>query len=178
MVKIPLCFVGWGRGELKENGIMLEVNQKVLLKWRIGMSQETPELFTGEQGGRAESSNIFFLFKKIFFLCVWWYGKGWVIPTTPVQCCYVVILFIYLFIYFFFFCGGDDRTPLKFCNFGCYCLYIFVVVVVCLIVILFSPRPSWDAWSLIVFVESCCPLLLKAMIVINSLVICVCNQTI
>ena len=53
VVKIPLCFVGWGRGELKENWIMLEVNQKVLLKWRIGMSQETPELFTGEQGGRA-----------------------------------------------------------------------------------------------------------------------------
>ena len=42
VVKIPLCSVGWGRGELKENWIMLEVNRKVLLEWRIGMSQETP----------------------------------------------------------------------------------------------------------------------------------------
>ena len=118
VVKIPLCSVGWGRGELKENWVMLEVNRKVLLKWRIGMSQGTPELLTGKQGGRAESSNIFFSF---FFLCVWWYGKRWVISTTPVQFCYVVILFI-------IFLGGDDRTLLKFCNFGCYCLYIFFVV--------------------------------------------------
>ena len=58
------------------------------------------------------------------------------IPTTPVQCCDVVILYI-------FFGGAGTTEPLqKFCNFGCYCLYIFVVVVVCLIVILFSPRPS------------------------------------
>ena len=97
VVKNPLCSDGWGRGELKENWIMLEVNRKVLLKWRIGMSQETPELFTGEQGGRSESSNIF-----LFFFYV--YDD--------------MVLLYYLFIFFL----GDDRTPLKFCKFGCYLL--------------------------------------------------------
>ena len=38
---------------------MMEVNRKFLLEWGIGMNQETPELFTGEQSGRAESNNIF-----------------------------------------------------------------------------------------------------------------------
>ena len=66
------------------------------------MSQETPELFTGEQGGRAESSNIvFFLFFLFFFYYV--YDD--------------MVLLYYLFIFL-----GDVQTPLKFCNFGCYFL--------------------------------------------------------
>ena len=88
VVKIPLCSVGWGRGEMKENWMMLEVNRKVLLEWRIGMSQETPELFTGKQGGRAESSNIFYVYVDIV--------RGeW---SQPPQCSFALLLF-YLFIF-------------------------------------------------------------------------------
>ena len=64
------------------------------------MSQETPELFTGEQGGRAESSNIFFIFLNF--------------------CFYVYDDMVLLYYLLFFL--GDDRTPLKFCKFGFYFL--------------------------------------------------------
>ena len=67
------------------------------------MSQETPELFTGEQGGRAESSNIFFYV-------------------------YDDVVLLYYLLFFL----GDDRTPLKFCNFG-FLFPVNVLVFFCLL---------------------------------------------
>ena len=71
------------------------------------MSQETPELFTGKQGGRAESNSVIFV-----CMMVLWGVSDTNHPSAVLLCC--------CFVYLFFL--GDDLTPLKFCNFGCYYL--------------------------------------------------------
>ena len=119
MVKIPLCSVGWGWGEMLENWMMLEVNQKVLPGWGIGMSQETPEFFT-------EKNGIPQYFSYVYDGIV----RGeW---SQPPQCSvgYAVILFIY------FFRGRPNRFEIL--EFQLL-LSVHFLFFVSLIIILFSP---------------------------------------